>query len=122
VIEGSSRVYFAGDTGLFPEMADLGEIDLALLPVGGWGPWLRGGHLDADRAAEALTRIRPAHVLPIHWGTFWPVGLPRGPLFAEAGARFASAAEHVTNGTRAQVAHAGQVVDLAQLRTGRVPS
>jgi L-ascorbate metabolism protein UlaG (beta-lactamase superfamily) len=34
------RVYFAGDTGLFREMADLRPLDLALLPVWGWGPRL----------------------------------------------------------------------------------
>src|SRR4051812_34883994 len=36
VIEGSARVYFAGDTDLFPQMAALGPIDVALLPVAGW--------------------------------------------------------------------------------------
>jgi L-ascorbate metabolism protein UlaG (beta-lactamase superfamily) len=92
VVEGSSRVYFAGDTGLFPEMAALGPVDTALLPVGGWGPWLRGGHLDHVRAAEALAQIRPASVLPVHWGTYWPIGLPRSWRFREPGARFAARA------------------------------
>ena len=38
-IQGNRSVYFAGDTGLFPEMADIGRsgIDVALLPVAGWG-------------------------------------------------------------------------------------
>ena len=39
LIAGSTSVYFAGDTDLFPEMAQLaGRVDVALLPVSGWGP------------------------------------------------------------------------------------
>src|SRR3972149_1333552 len=52
------RVYFAGDTDLFPGMADLGELDVALLPIWGWGPRLGPGHLDPYRAAAAL-RLPP---------------------------------------------------------------
>ena len=77
VIEGSRRAYFAGDTGLFDGMDEIGRrgVDLALLPVGGWGPRLRGGHLDPASAAEALTLLRPSVAVPIHWGTFWPTGM-----------------------------------------------
>ncbi|MEX2447060.1 MAG: MBL fold metallo-hydrolase [Dehalococcoidia bacterium] len=92
LIEGSRRVYFAGDTALFPEMTALAAGDLALLPVGGWGPWLRGGHLDPDDAAEAARRIRPATALPVHWGTYWPAGVRRNARFALPGVRFAEAA------------------------------
>ncbi|MEU0528554.1 MBL fold metallo-hydrolase [Streptomyces niveus] len=76
VITGERRTYFAGDTGLFDEMADVvGAVDVALLPVGGWGPHLGHGHLNADRAAEALTRLAPGAAVPVHYGTFWPIGL-----------------------------------------------
>jgi L-ascorbate metabolism protein UlaG (beta-lactamase superfamily) len=68
-------VYFAGDTDLFREMADLGEVDLALLPIWGWGPSVGAGHLDPERAARALEMIRPRLAVPIHWGTFYPAGL-----------------------------------------------
>lgn len=78
VMAGSARVYFAGDTDLFPAMSDLaGRVDVALLPVGGWGPTLGRGHLDPVRAAEAAARIQPAVAIPIHWGTLFPVGLRR---------------------------------------------
>ena len=63
VIRGSRTVYFAGDTDLFDGMGAFGEpIDLALIPVWGWGPTLgRGLHLDPHRAAQALRlRRRPA--------------------------------------------------------------
>jgi L-ascorbate metabolism protein UlaG (beta-lactamase superfamily) len=69
VVEGGVRVYFAGDTEVFPEMRDLGPVDVALLPVAGWGPRLGAGHLDPAGAAEALRLLHPKVALPIHWGT-----------------------------------------------------
>jgi L-ascorbate metabolism protein UlaG (beta-lactamase superfamily) len=70
VVEGGSRIYFAGDTELFPEMRHIGPVDVALLPVAGWGPRLGAGHLDPAGAAEALRLLHPKAALPIHWGTF----------------------------------------------------
>ncbi|RAJ69176.1 L-ascorbate metabolism protein UlaG (beta-lactamase superfamily) [Streptomyces sp. Amel2xB2] len=76
VVQGAARTYFAGDTGLFDGMAEaVGPLDVALLPVGGWGPWLGEGHLDAERAARALVRLRPRTAVPVHYGTFWPIGM-----------------------------------------------
>lgn len=73
VINGAGRrVYFPGDTDLFDEMTLLGEIDLALLPIWGWGSTLGTGHLDPARAATATELIRPGIVVPIHWGTYAP--------------------------------------------------
>ena len=79
VVRGSRSIYFAGDTDLFDGMGELGEpIDVALLPVWGWGPTLgRGLHLDPLRAAQALRLIRPRAAVPIHWGTYWPHALGR---------------------------------------------
>jgi L-ascorbate metabolism protein UlaG (beta-lactamase superfamily) len=73
-ILGTRRVFFAGDTDLFPELEGLvPELDLALLPIWGWGASLgRGKHLDPQRAAEAVRRLRPRVVVPIHWGTYRP--------------------------------------------------
>ena len=75
--ESSERVYFAGDTDVFDEMAMLTGIDLALLPVWGWGPRLGGGHMNPQRAAESLRILRPRAAVPIHWGTLWPMGMGR---------------------------------------------
>jgi L-ascorbate metabolism protein UlaG (beta-lactamase superfamily) len=76
VVEGEGRTYFAGDTGLFDTMADeVGPVDVALLPVGGWGPHLGEGHLDAGRAARALARLAPRSAVPVHYGTYWPIGM-----------------------------------------------
>jgi L-ascorbate metabolism protein UlaG (beta-lactamase superfamily) len=73
------RTYFAGDTDLFDEMGELGPVDLALLPIWGWGPSIGVGHLDPDRAVEAAARIAPGLVVPIHWGTFAPEDFRRRP-------------------------------------------
>jgi L-ascorbate metabolism protein UlaG (beta-lactamase superfamily) len=77
IVEGPPRIYFAGDTDVFPEMADLRPVDLALLPVWGWGLDLGQGHLDPIRAVEALRLIRPSTAVPIHWGTLHPIGFGR---------------------------------------------
>jgi len=76
VVEGEARTYFAGDTGLFASMAEeVGPVDVALLPVGGWGPYLGEGHLDPGRATEALGQLMPRSAVPVHYGTYWPIGL-----------------------------------------------
>ena len=72
------RVYVAGDTGLFGGLDDVaaqGPIDLAALPVWGWGPSLGPGHLDPAGAAEAVRRLAPRVALPVHWGTLAVTGL-----------------------------------------------
>jgi L-ascorbate metabolism protein UlaG (beta-lactamase superfamily) len=78
VITGDRRTYFAGDTDLYPALADwVSDIDLALLPVGGWGPTLGAGHMDPERAVRAAEIVSARHVVPIHFGTLWPIGLGR---------------------------------------------
>jgi L-ascorbate metabolism protein UlaG (beta-lactamase superfamily) len=81
VVRGGPSVYFAGDTDMFAGMADLAPVDVALLPVAGWGPTLGPGHMDADQAAEAVALLRPAVAVPIHWGTLHPRGRRRGAWF-----------------------------------------
>lgn len=84
LLEGRQRIYFAGDTDLFDGMEGLaGGLDLALLPIWGWGPTLGPGHLDPERAARAAALLSPRIAIPIHWGTLYPFGLARlrpGPL------------------------------------------
>jgi L-ascorbate metabolism protein UlaG (beta-lactamase superfamily) len=78
LIEGSIRIYFAGDTDVFDDMRALQPIDLALLPIAGWGPRLGPGHMNAARAVEALKLLQPRVVIPIHWGTLAPWGMHYG--------------------------------------------
>ncbi|MBS1679317.1 MAG: MBL fold metallo-hydrolase [Actinobacteria bacterium] len=115
LVEGSRRVYFAGDTDLFDGMAELGrDLDLALLPVWGWGPTLGPGHLDPARAARAAALLSPRIVVPIHWGTFYPVGLARvrpRPL-AEPARTFAGRLEALAPQVDARVLAPGEELIL----------
>jgi L-ascorbate metabolism protein UlaG (beta-lactamase superfamily) len=85
VVSGSQSVYFAGDTDVFDGMADIGPVDVGLIPIWGWGPGLGAGHLDPARAAQAVALIRPRRAVPIHWGTYFPIhlGLRGKPGFIE---------------------------------------
>jgi L-ascorbate metabolism protein UlaG (beta-lactamase superfamily) len=140
VVRGSRTIYFAGDTELFDEMADLlggvsepmrgalgrapagisesvreaparasagasepsraasdpapagisesmrgyepaggapagtSRIDVALVPVAGWGPKLGPGHMDPLDAARAVAMLAPRIAIPIHWGTLLALG------------------------------------------------
>ena len=78
VVRGSRSVYFAGDTELFDDMAAVAPVDVALVPVAGWGAKLGPGHLDPASAARALTLVRPSVAVPIHWGTYGVIGRRRG--------------------------------------------
>jgi L-ascorbate metabolism protein UlaG (beta-lactamase superfamily) len=73
-LENGYRIYFAGDTTVFGDMALIGELyapDLALLPIGDhytMGP---------REAAKALELLGTKDVIGMHWGTFPPlVGRP----------------------------------------------
>lgn len=85
VVSGSRSIYFAGDTDLFEGMAELGGVDVALVPIWGWGPGLGKGHLDPEGAARAVALIGARHAIPIHWGTYFPIhlGLRGVPGFVE---------------------------------------
>ncbi len=105
VIAGSQTVYFAGDTDLYPEMAALGPVDVALVPIWGWGPRLPPGHLDPRGAAEAVRLLRPRVAIPIHWGTYRVIG---------------SRADHLEPAElfRSEVARAAPDVDVRVLLPG----
>ncbi len=78
-------IWFAGDTSLYPEMADLpalaeAPIDVALLPIAGWGPRLSPGHMGPRHAVDACLLTGARAVLPIHHGTLHPPGFDVGDL------------------------------------------
>jgi L-ascorbate metabolism protein UlaG (beta-lactamase superfamily) len=107
---GDLRVYATGDTDLFPGLAGLPRPDVALLPVWGWGPMLGPGHLDPIRAAEAVSRLRPRIVVPVHWGTFALAGLVRAP--GRPGARMRRLLADPPRELAAAVAAAGLPTDV----------
>jgi L-ascorbate metabolism protein UlaG (beta-lactamase superfamily) len=51
-------------------MEALGPVDVALLPVAGWGPKLPPGHLDPAGAARVAAAVGARVAVPIHWGTY----------------------------------------------------
>lgn len=113
LLHGASRVYFAGDTDLFPGMSALaGRVDVALLPIGGWGPRVPSGHLDPDRAAEAVARARPRLAVPIHWGTLRAWGAQRGRDPAAPARAFAAAVARVAPETEVRILMPGGFTPL----------
>jgi L-ascorbate metabolism protein UlaG (beta-lactamase superfamily) len=109
VIGRERAVYFAGDTDLFPGMAALaGRVDVALLPVWGWGRTLGPGHLDPERAAMAAAIIRPRVAIPIHWGTLaGPDRRPTAGVGANPASEFAAAAARLAPEVEVRVLEPG---------------
>ena len=77
VIEaGGLRILHAGDSGYGPHFgeigAQLGPIDLALLPIGAYEPrwFMRTLHINPAEAVQALEDLQARHAVAMHWGTF----------------------------------------------------
>lgn len=72
----NTRIYHSGDTDIIPEMNQLKDIDIAMLPVSGTYV------MNADEAAEAAETIKPKIAIPMHYGAI--VGnLTDAEIFAE---------------------------------------
>jgi L-ascorbate metabolism protein UlaG (beta-lactamase superfamily) len=112
VVRDRPSVYFAGDTDIFPGMADLAPVDAALLPVAGWGPKLGPGHMDAMHAAEAAALLRPAMAVPIHWGTLHPRGRRRGAWFDTPPHEFAARVGELAPEVDVRILEPGAALDL----------
>ena len=98
VKSAGGAIWFAGDTSLYADMSKIPDlagtaIELALVPIGGWGPRLSEGHMGPTEAAEACALVGARNAVPVHWGTLHAPGgrnLPRGwmdrpaPVFASA--------------------------------------
>jgi L-ascorbate metabolism protein UlaG (beta-lactamase superfamily) len=115
LLTGSQACYFAGDTALYPGMAELaGRTDLALLPVWGWGRTVGPGHLDPVTAAQAVSLIAPRVVVPIHWGTLAPVWrMQRGGDAGLPARRFAHLVASQTPRVETRLLAAGQRTEIA---------
>jgi L-ascorbate metabolism protein UlaG (beta-lactamase superfamily) len=119
VVTAEHRVYFAGDTGLFDGMAEVDDaLDVALLPIAGWGPTLGSGHLGPREAAVALTRLRPRVAVPIHWGTLYPRGLRfrRARVLADPPQEFARRAAELAPEVDVRVLAPGGALRLDERR------
>lgn len=105
-------IYFAGDTGAFAAMADIGPVGIALLPVAGWGPRLGPGHLDPAEAAEAAVAVGAGVAIPIHWGTYERLGMRSDTDRADPARRFAEAVGARDSGLRVEVLTPGSSLEF----------
>ena len=68
------RVFFSGDTGLFPALGEIGErlgpFDLTMIEVGAYGRAWPDWHLGPEQAVRAHRMVRGDAMLPVHWGLF----------------------------------------------------
>jgi len=79
---GGHAVYFAGDSAMHPDFADIGAregpFDAVLMPIGAYDPrWFMSAvHMDPEEAVDAHAAVvsaHPAHpcvMAAMHWGTF----------------------------------------------------
>ena len=75
--DAGRAVYHAGDSAYFPgfsEIAQLGSIDLAMLPIGAYAAMSgREVHMNPEEAVAAFRDLGAQHMVPMHYGTF-PLG------------------------------------------------
>jgi L-ascorbate metabolism protein UlaG (beta-lactamase superfamily) len=66
------RIFFSGDTGLFPGMKDIGDklgpFDVVMVEVGAYGAAWPDWHIGPEQAIRAHGMLRGKVFLPIHWG------------------------------------------------------
>ena len=110
VVSTPARVYFAGDTDLFDGMRRLAPLDVALLPVWGWGPRVGPGHLDPRQAAEALRLLQPRVAIPIHWGTYLRMGMSRDGDLREPAQRFERLASELAPEVTVRILEPGETL------------
>ncbi|MEO5939648.1 MAG: MBL fold metallo-hydrolase, partial [Candidatus Limnocylindrales bacterium] len=114
---GRDGIYFAGDTAPYRAMRDFAErVDIALLPVGTWGPHLGPGHLSPRTAAEVARDLGARVAVPIHWGTFFPPGLERlvGARLTEPANRFAGWAADIAPGLDVRILQPGDATRIVR--------
>ncbi len=67
------NIVFGGDTAYQEYFTALGErnlpIDLAMLPIGAYDPWIRV-HANPEQAVAMANQMKARAILPIHWNTF----------------------------------------------------
>jgi L-ascorbate metabolism protein UlaG (beta-lactamase superfamily) len=88
---GSRTILFAGDTAYTNALTPLGlrgRIDLAILPIGAYDPWI-ANHASPEQAWAMFKALGAEYVLPVHHSTFRlsrePVDEPLERFMAAAG-------------------------------------
>jgi L-ascorbate metabolism protein UlaG (beta-lactamase superfamily) len=66
------RIIFAGDTAMTDSFADLrrqGEIDIAIMSIGAYNPWIRS-HSTPEQAVQMANAAGARFIVPVHHQTF----------------------------------------------------
>ena len=66
------RIIFAGDTAMTNSFAELrreGEIDLAIMSIGAYNPWIHS-HCSPEQAVEMANAAGARFIIPVHHQTF----------------------------------------------------
>ncbi len=78
ILGPSHRIFFSGDTGLFDELAEIGErlgpFDVTMFEVGAYAKYWPDWHLGPENAVRAHELVRGDLLLPVHWG-LWSLAL-----------------------------------------------
>ncbi|MDP9174863.1 MAG: MBL fold metallo-hydrolase [Planctomycetota bacterium] len=82
------RVLYAGDTAYHDRFKEIGKVDLAILGIGAYDPYIQA-HATPEQAWEMATHVRADFVLPMHHSTFRlshePMAEPMNRIVAAAG-------------------------------------
>lgn len=93
IVGPQNRIYFSGDTGLFPAMEEIGErygpFDLALIEIGAYDQAWPDWHMGPENALRGADMVNAKSFMPIHWGLWnlanhgWTEPIERAVLAAE---------------------------------------
>jgi N-acyl-phosphatidylethanolamine-hydrolysing phospholipase D len=73
---GKQRLFFAGDTGYYDGLREIGKRlgapDVAVLPIGGYRTYgsRHPNHLNPEEAVQVFEELGAHLLVPMHWGTF----------------------------------------------------
>ncbi len=73
ISKNGKHIIFGGDSAYQEYYKAIGErgipIELAILAIGAYDPWIRA-HANPEQAVAMANQMKAKSVLPIHWGTF----------------------------------------------------
>ncbi len=73
ISKNGRNIVFGGDTAYQDYFKSLAErnipIDLAILPIGAYDPWIYV-HANPEQAVEMANHMNAKAILPVHWNTF----------------------------------------------------
>jgi len=94
---GSRRIVFGGDTAYtdaFKRVRTSQSVDLAIMPIGAYDPWIRV-HCNPEQAVQMATHAGAEFILPVHHQTFQLSREPKLEPIERALAAVGSASERI---------------------------